>query len=121
MAVDQIDREIPSRGHPSPVGQVGRGVGRVAHGASALIRRILVLALGLIQTIIAAIPGVLRSVARAARGLVSRVGDVALRIAHGRRHLPARVRLISPHRPHRGPRTARAWPPSSVGPPPTHS
>ncbi len=82
MAVDQIDREITSRGHPSPVGQVGRGVGRVAHGASALIRRILVLALGLIQTVIAAIPGVIRSVARTARGLVTRVGDAALRIVH---------------------------------------
>lgn len=83
MAVDQVDRAITSRRHSSPAGEVGRGVGRVAHGASALIQRILVLALGLILTIIAAIPGVLRSVARAARGLVSRVGDLAARIAHG--------------------------------------
>lgn len=83
MALDQADQAITSRGHSSPVSQVGRGVGRVAHGASALMRRILVLTLGLLGTIIAAIPGVLRSVARAARGLVRRVGDVALRIGHG--------------------------------------
>lgn len=82
MALDQIDRAIASRRHPSPMGQVGRRVGRVAHGASALIRRIVVLALGFIETIIATIPGVLRSVTRAAFGLVSRVADVALRIVH---------------------------------------
>lgn len=83
MAVDQVDQAITSRRYRSLVGQVGRGVGRIAHGASALIQRILSLALRVIETIVAAIPGVLWSVARVASGLVSRVGDVALRIVHG--------------------------------------
>jgi membrane protein required for beta-lactamase induction len=80
--IDQVDRAISSRRHPSPADQVGRGIGRVTHWVSALVRRILVLTLGLIKTTIAAIPSVLRSVARAARGLVSRVGDLVRRIAH---------------------------------------
>jgi hypothetical protein len=82
MVVDRIDQAIGSRRHSSPVGRVGRGVGRISHRASALIRHIVVFALGLIKTVIAALPGVLRSVVRASKGLVSQVAGVALRIAH---------------------------------------
>jgi len=82
MAVDHLDRAIVAPGQPSSAARVGHGVGRTAHGGSALIRRVVALAVGLVDTVAHTAAGLVRSVSRSAVRLVNRVLAVGALIIH---------------------------------------
>lgn len=79
MAVDQMDRAI-SHGDPSPVDGIGRGVGPAEHAMSAPPERVAAATSALVRSVVAVIPGLLRHALRTAGGLVSWIGDLAVRM-----------------------------------------
>jgi hypothetical protein len=77
MVVDQIDRDISSPSDGSRLGPVGRGISRLGHGATALIRRTVAIAARLAATILHTVRRVLRTTVRTTGTLIALVVDLA--------------------------------------------
>jgi hypothetical protein len=80
MVADQIDLDNISPRDRSRSRLVERSISRSGHGAAALIRRIVALAVGLILTIIHMVRGLLGTVVRSGGALIALVVSLGGRI-----------------------------------------
>lgn len=79
MTIDQIQRAIP-RDDPSPADRIGRGIGRTGQAASAPLRRVAAATSELLRSIAAMALSLVRSTLRFTGRLVSRIGDLVVRL-----------------------------------------